>query len=96
MAALGVRTGPFFGATMVDLGAPVILVRDCWCLAGGVTVAPFFAASPAVALLFFFFLRELLDSTIFHSPFFCSFGSDIVWVVHRVAEWLVPLRASGL
>ena len=81
---------------MLVLGAPVILVRDCWPLAGGVTVAPFFAASPAVALLLFSFLRELLDSTTFHSPFFCSFGSDVVWVVHRVAEWLVPLRASGL
>ena len=53
MAVFGVCAGPFFGATMLVLGAPVILVRDSWPLAGGVTVAPFFAASPAVALLFF-------------------------------------------
>ena len=100
MAVFGVCAGPFFGATMFDLGVPVVLVGGCWPLAGGVVVAPFFApffaASPAVVLLLLFFLLELLDSTIFHSPFFCSLGGDVVWVVCRVAEWLVPLRASGL
>ena len=81
---------------MFDLGAPVILVRDFWPLASGVAVAPFLVASPAVVLLLFFFLRKLLDSTTFHSPFFCSLGSDVVWVIRRVAEWLIPLRASRL